>query len=88
MLMFVILAFLFLAGWLRSPWWTPLVTFAGAVPLMLMQIGSISAWRGEAGLKVHGTPEAIAILVVTLVLYGVAYAVGLGAAHLFRSNSR
>ena len=86
MLTFVILAFLFLAGWVRWPWWTPLVTFAGAVPLMLRQIGSINSWRGEAGLTSQGPPEALAILIVTLGLYGVAYGLGVGASRLFRNG--
>jgi hypothetical protein len=35
---------------------------------MLMQIGSINLWHGEAGLAADGPPEALAILTVTLVL--------------------
>ena len=84
MLMFLILACLFFAGWSRWPWWTPLATFAVAVPLMLSQIGSISFWRGEAGLAADRPPEALAILLVTLVLYCVAFGLGLGASRLFR----
>jgi hypothetical protein len=86
MLMFLILACLFFAGWARWPWWTPLATFAVAVPLILMQIGSINLWRGEAGLAADGPPEAWAILIVTLVLYCVAYGLGFGASRLFRDR--
>lgn len=84
--MFMILGFLLFAGWAGWPWWTALGTFAVTVPLMLMQIGSINSWRGEA-LSTQGPPEALAILAVTLALYCVAYTVGLGAARLFRGNS-
>jgi hypothetical protein len=53
---------------------------------MLSQIGSISFWRGEAGLATDGPPEALAILIVTLVLYCVAYGLGFGASRLFRDR--
>ncbi len=69
MLVLLILACLFFAGWARWRWWTPLATFAIAVPLMLMQIGSINLWRGEVGLATDGPPEALTILIVALVLY-------------------
>jgi hypothetical protein len=78
---------LFFAGGARWPWWTPFATFAVAVPLMLMQIGSINLWRGEAGLAADGAPEALAILIVTLVLYFVAYGLGFGAVSLFRDRA-
>jgi hypothetical protein len=55
MVMFLILACLFFAGWARSPWWT-LATFAVAVPLMLLHIGSINFCRSEAGLPTDGPP--------------------------------
>jgi hypothetical protein len=51
---------------------------------MLMEIGSINLWRGEAGLATDGPPEALAILIVTLVLFCVAYGLGFGASRLFR----
>ena len=51
---------------------------------MLMQIGSINLWRGETGLAEDGPPEAWAILIVTLVLFCVAYGLGFGASRLFR----
>jgi hypothetical protein len=85
MLMFLILACLFFAGWARWPWWTPLATFAVAVPLMLTQIGSFNFWHGEAVPAADGPPEALAILLVTLVLYYVAYGLGFGASRLFRN---
>ena len=36
---------------------------------MLVQIGSINFWQGEAGLAADKPPEALAILLATLVLY-------------------
>jgi hypothetical protein len=49
-----------------------------------MQISSINSWRGQAGLATYGTPETLANMAVTLVMYCVAYASGLGVARLFR----
>lgn len=87
MLTLVVLAFLFFAGWARWPWWTPIATFAVAGTLMLTQIGAIDPWWGGVGFGMHMTPEALAILVMTLVLYCIAFGLGFGAARRFRRRA-
>ena len=85
MLTFVILAFLFLAGWVRWPWWTPRhVRWSCAADADADQVDQ--CWRGEAGLTSQGPPEALAILIVTFFLYGVAFGLGVGASRLFRDG--
>jgi hypothetical protein len=66
-------------------WWTPAAVFAIAVPLMLMKVGAINSWRSEAGLATY---ETLLNMLITLVLYYVAYGIGFGAAQLFRDRAR
>lgn len=64
-----------------------MATFAVAGPLMLMQIGAIAPWRGGVGFGMHMTPEALAILVMTFVLYCIAFGLGFGGSRRFRRRA-
>ena len=86
MLTLVIFAFLVFAGWSRWAWWTPVATFAAALPLMLMSLSAVNSWRGESGLATCGVPDTAINMLVTLALYYAAYGLGFGAARLFRGE--
>lgn len=84
MLMIIVFGFLFYAGWSHYPWWTPAAALAAFSPLILFKIASVNNWRHEAGLAGFQAGDILLNLAVSLAIFFVAYACGLGARKLLR----
>lgn len=68
-MLIAILALMCWAGWVRKPWWWPIVAWIAAAPLAAYQFHRVNEWAAEAGGSLVPIDVGIANYVLNLVIW-------------------
>jgi hypothetical protein len=86
MLIILVVGMLIYLGWKKSGWWTPFAALLISSPLIALKLSSVNSWRAEAGLSTHSAKSIILSIIITLVIYNLAYWMGLALTRFFNKR--